>query len=183
MDISTVLQLLLHGNQLKNTPRTGWIQRGVADAENVAAHSFGVVFVAMILVHLLEESMDLGRVLAMATIHDLPESLTTDIPTPAWRFLPPNSKKGAEQKAMDIIFEGIPFASHLLDLWEELIKGETAESRLVHDADKLDMYLQALIYEQQTGNQRLAEFWQKTPQFYLAKTQEIYDHIRSRRNE
>ncbi|MCZ7670255.1 MAG: hypothetical protein M5U34_25360 [Chloroflexi bacterium] len=39
MDTTAVLKLLLHGNQLKRTPRTGWVQRGVPNAENVAAHS------------------------------------------------------------------------------------------------------------------------------------------------
>ena len=47
MDVTAVLNTLLHGNQLKRTARTGWAQRGVPNAENVAAHSFGVVFVAL----------------------------------------------------------------------------------------------------------------------------------------
>ena len=38
-----MLELLLHGNQLKRTARTGWVQRGVPLPENVAAHTFGVV--------------------------------------------------------------------------------------------------------------------------------------------
>ena len=49
MDVTAVLNTLLHGNQLKRTARTGWVQRGVPNAENVAAHSFGVVFVALVL--------------------------------------------------------------------------------------------------------------------------------------
>ena len=49
MDVTAVLNTFLHGNQLKRTARTGWAQRGVPNAENVAAHSFGVVFVALVL--------------------------------------------------------------------------------------------------------------------------------------
>ena len=49
MEIKQVIELLFHGNQLKRTIRTGWVQRGVPNGENVAAHSFGVVFIAMIL--------------------------------------------------------------------------------------------------------------------------------------
>ncbi|MCA9944767.1 MAG: HD domain-containing protein, partial [Anaerolineales bacterium] len=96
MDVTAVLNTLLHGNQLKRTPRTGWVQRGVPNAENVAAHSFGVVFAAMVLAQVVEEELDLGRLLAIAALHDLPEALTTDIPTPAWRYLPPGIKTAVE---------------------------------------------------------------------------------------
>lgn len=36
METENVLAFLLAGNQLKRTARTGWVQRGVAQAENVA---------------------------------------------------------------------------------------------------------------------------------------------------
>ena len=40
MDAKTekLLKVLYHANQLKRTARTGWVQRGVLDPENVAAH-------------------------------------------------------------------------------------------------------------------------------------------------
>lgn len=82
-DPAAILQTLLHGNQLKRTTRTGWARRGVPDPENVAAHSYGVAHITLILAQLLEQPLDLGRALAMAVLHDLPESLTTDIPRPA----------------------------------------------------------------------------------------------------
>ncbi len=95
MDVDDKLALLLHGNQLKRTARTGWVQRGVPLPENVAAHTFGVVYAALLLAEWVERPVDLAAVLAMAALHDLPEGLTTDIPTPAWRFLPSGSKTAA----------------------------------------------------------------------------------------
>ena len=71
MDVTAVLNTLLHGNQLKRTARTGWAQRGVPNAENVAAHSFGVVFVALVLAQVVEETLDLGRLLAIAALHEV----------------------------------------------------------------------------------------------------------------
>ena len=61
MDVTAVLNLLTHGNQLKRTARTGWVQRGVPNPEDVAAHSYGVVFTALVLAQLIDEPVDLGR--------------------------------------------------------------------------------------------------------------------------
>lgn len=181
MDTTSILDLLFHGNQLKQIRRSGWMQRGIANPESVAAHSYGVCFVAMVLVHLIEEEMDLAKVLSMATLHDLPEGLTTDIPTPAARFLPGDSKLHMERGAMGAILDGSSLGPKLMALWEELHGKETAESQLVHDADKLDMYLQALIYEESSGNRRLAEFWDGSPVFHFPEAQAVYGALRSRR--
>ena len=177
MDVTAVINLLRHGNQLKQAARTGWVQRGVPEAENVAAHSYGVVFAALVLAQLIDEPVDLGQVLAMAALHDLPEGLTTDIPTPAWRFLPPNVKTAVERGAMGEILDDVPFAPQMMALWEELHEGETAVARLVHDADKIDMFLQAIIYEEQTGNRHLAEFWTKPYTFHFPQAQAIYERL------
>ncbi len=183
MDITAVLNLLTHGNQLKRTARTGWVQRGIPNPEDVAAHSFGVVYTAMVLAQLVTEPVDLARLLAMAALHDLPEGLTTDIPTPAWRFLPAGIKTDVERGAMVEILDGVPFAPDWMDLWEELHAAETAVSHLVHDADKLDMFLQAHIYAAQTGSRRLTEFWRKPYRFHFPQAQAIYDELRSRRGD
>ena len=181
MDVTAVLNTLLHGNQLKRTPRTGWVQRGVPNAENVATHSFGVVFVALVLAQLVEEELDLGRLLAIAALHDLPEALTTDIPTPAWRYLPPGIKTEVERGAMQEMVGETEFAPAFMDLWEELHAAQTAEAKLVHDADKLEMFLQALMYEQQLGNVQLAQFWERPYTFYYPQAQMLYDALVARR--
>ncbi|MCP4359078.1 MAG: HD family hydrolase [Chloroflexi bacterium] len=181
MDVTAVVQTLIHGNQLKRTVRTGWAQRGVPNAETVAAHSYGVVYAALVLAPLIEEPVDLGKLLAMAALHDLPEGLTTDIPTPAWRYLPPGIKTDVERGAMQEILNGVSFAPQWLALWEDLHESQTTVARLVHDADKLDMYLQALMYEQQFGNGQLAEFWQESEPFHFPQAQAVYDELCARR--
>ncbi len=181
MRIDHLIKLLSNGNQLKRTIRTGWEQRGIPNSENVAAHSFGVVYTALVLCQHIEGPLDLGRVLAMATLHDLPEGQTTDIPTPAWRYLPTNIKEEVERGVMQEILEGVNFGNDLMMLWEEMNGRKTAEAQLVHDADKLDMFLQALMYEQQFGNIQLAEFWETPHVFHFAESQAIYEELRSRR--
>jgi len=181
MPDSEVLQLLIHGNQLKRSVRSGWVQRGIAEAEDVAAHSYGVAFAALILVQMVARSLNLEKVLIMALLHDLPEGVTTDIPTPAWGYLPQGIKTAVERGAMVEILGDTLFAPALMTYWEELHQRETLEALLVHDADKLDMYLQALMYEQQTGNRQLAEFWVTPHKFFFPETQRIYDELVSLR--
>lgn len=173
----------MHGNQLKRTARAGWVQRGVPLPENVAAHSYGVIYATLLLAQLVEEPIDLAAALAMAALHDLPEGLTTDIPTPAWRFLPTGAKLAAERQAMETIAGETPAGAQLLAWWEGLLLNKSAEARLVHDADKLDQYLQAWVYEQQTGNRQLEEFWTVAHQFHYAAAQAVYDQLRQTRGQ
>jgi putative hydrolase of HD superfamily len=178
MTAEELITILMHGNQLKRTARTGWVQRGVPAPEDVAAHSYGVAFAALLLVQLIEQPLDAGRVLAMALLHDLPEGLTTDIPTPAWRYMPPGIKTVVERGAMLEILGTAESMNNLMKNWEELHEKETAEARLVHDADKIDMFLQALIYEEQTGNKHLSEFWAVPYRFHFSEVQAIYNRLR-----
>lgn len=181
MEAKQILTILRFGNQLKRTARTGWGQRGVVNAEDVAAHSYGVVLTALILAEWMERPLNLERTLIMATLHDLPEALTTDIPSPAWRLLPPGIKGNVEREAVNSILGKGEFAPNLVQAWEELHANESDEAKLVHDADKIDLYLQALVYEQQTGNQQLAEFWEPPHAFYFAESQQIYALLRQQR--
>jgi putative hydrolase of HD superfamily len=177
MDLERIVAVLLHGNQLKRTARTGWGQRGVPNPENVAAHTFGVAFVALVLAEIVPAFFNMERVLTMAILHDVPEGLTTDIPTPAWRLLPTGIKTDVERGAMSEIFGKADFGGKLMEFWEELHEDTSLEAMLVHDADKIDMFLQAYVYERQTGNQQLQEFWDGAKQFRFAESQAIYDYL------
>ena len=185
MTVST-LDLLLAGNQLKRTSRTGWVMRGVPNSEDVAAHSYGTAWTAMLLANQIAletgRTFDMGRLLAMVLIHDVAEGRVTDIPTPALRFLPAGIKSDIERRAMGEIAGDHAQADWLIDLWEEMDRNESAESKLVHDADKIEMYLQAWQYERQYGNRQLAEFWTKPRQFHFEQCQSIYEEIRLQRN-
>jgi putative hydrolase of HD superfamily len=183
MEVESIINMLLHGNQLKRTARTGWVQRGVPNPEDVAAHSYGVAFATLILAQLVPEPLDLGRALAMAILHDLPEGLTTDIPSPAWRLLPPGSKPLMERAALDEILGESEFEPALLAWWDELQSNESPEARLVHDADKIDMFVQAVVYEEQGGNSHLQEFWDTPYSFHYEQAQRIYRALRQRRHQ
>lgn len=182
IEVNRFLSMLLHGNQLKRTVRTGWAQRGIPAPESVATHTFGVTYAALLLAEQVAAELDLVAVLAMATLHDLPEGLTTDIPPAAWRYLPAGAKENAERQAMGEITGDTSLGRQVMAWWEAYRRDETAEAHLVHDADKLDQYLQAYMYELQTGNRQLEEFWLRPHVFHFAHAQAIYDELRRLRS-
>jgi putative hydrolase of HD superfamily len=181
----TVLELLLHANQLKRVPRTGWVMRGVADAESVADHSFGVAFIALIIAEMVESPIDKAKVLTIALLHDLPESVLSDIPTPAACHFPPGTKKEAEMEVLSALLCGILSLPNeqWRDWWQEFEDGTSAEARLVRDADRLDMFIQAYVYEQTTGNRWLEEFWSspESASFEFAAARALYEKLKALR--
>ncbi len=177
-----VLDLLLQANRLKVTPRGGWAVRGLNDVESVADHSFGVVFVALALAELIQEPVDLEKVLTIALIHDLPESAITDIPAPALRYFAPGAKRQAELSAMTDILKDMRFGERLRAWWQEFEDRTSVEGRLVRDADRLELLLQAFVYERSSANQYLDEFWvgQDDEPFEYAVTQQLFQALKVR---
>ena len=182
-DESALIDFLLLANRLKIMPRTGWVVRGLVNVESVAAHSYATALIALILAGRIDQPVDRQKLLAMALVHDLPEALTTDIPGPAQRFLPAGARASAEWSALVQLLDGLDFAESVKSLWQELKDRQSVEAKLVRDADRLDMLLQAYFYQQTTGNQYLEEFWtnQDNTSFAFAASQRLYQSLCERR--
>ena len=183
LDENRVLDLLTTNNRLKVSPRTGWAQFGVPCPESVADHSHGVAMAALLLLDLIEEDLDRAKVLAMAIAHDLPESVTGDLSLGGSRLLPPGAKAAGEQAAMDELLDGLPFGPAWRARWDEFEALETQEARLVRDADRIDLLVQALTYELTTGNRTLQEFWDFAPveSFHFEASRKIIAALQARR--
>jgi putative hydrolase of HD superfamily len=183
MDASIAVQLLLDAHRLKRTPRTGWVMRGVINAESVADHSFGVAFISLILAEMVDQPTDKTKLLTIALLHDLPESVISDLPTPAVVHFPPGAKREAEREALNELLCRLSCAEQWCSWWQEFGDGTSIEGRLVRDADRLDMLIQAHIYEQTTGNRWLEEFWPRsdTLPFEFAASQALYEQLRALR--
>jgi putative hydrolase of HD superfamily len=164
-EIGGLVDLLLEATTLKWTTRTGWRMRGVPDPESVAEHSYGVALVALALADVLRAEagagakLDLARLLPIALLHDLAEVRLTDLPVSAVRLLGGGAKREAEAAALRPLLEPLPSRERLVELWHEFEDASSPEGRLVRDADKLEMMLQCLRYEQ-AGSRGLEEFWQ-----------------------
>lgn len=132
---------LLEAYALKEVARTGWQRRGVADAESVAAHSWGVALLALALA---PPELDRARCLTYAVLHDLAEARTGDL-TPE-QAPDRAAKHAAEAAAMRDLCADLPGGAALLSAWEAYERQEDAESRFVRQLDRLDMALQAARY-------------------------------------
>jgi putative hydrolase of HD superfamily len=160
--------LLDQVNLLKRLPRTGWLLAGVADPESVAEHTCAVGILALFLAEAINEDpqgqgltgqLDVGRVVALALIHDLAESVLTDLPKRTTELLGEDVKHQAEERVMADLTAHLPAGHRYQALWREYDAGSTPEALLVKDADKLDMVHQALQYAKR-GHRGLDEFWQ-----------------------
>jgi putative hydrolase of HD superfamily len=175
-----MLPMLRAVTSLKMLPRSGWLLAGVAQPESVADHSWATAVLALTLAttvntelsaHGLSEPLDVGRVAQIALVHDLAESLVTDLPRRATQLLGKDVKHQAEALALVQLTRDLP-NSDFVALWQEYSDLTSPEGRLVHDADKLEMVQQALAYER-AGNQNLGEFWQMY-QWHYRVSEEMY---------
>lgn len=123
---------------LKNVLRTGWVRTGVQTPESVAAHSWGM---SMLALKLTPSHLNLQRVLSMCIVHDVPEVRVGDL-TP---HDDTSTKVEDELKAMQAL------APEWVALLEEYEQGQTPEAKFVKQLDKLDMALQAEIYQTAQG--------------------------------
>jgi putative hydrolase of HD superfamily len=183
MNRDRLVDLLMETATLKRMPRTGWGMRGVPHVESVAEHSFGAAFVAMALAAVLGEGIvDLEKVLIMALLHDLAEVRLTDLPASAIRLIPETVKGQAEAKAIGELLSPLPGGGQMAALWQEFEEGSSPEGRLVRDADKLEMMVQCLCYEQ-AGSRGLDEFWQAMDQrqWHYPLSEELYARLRAMR--
>jgi putative hydrolases of HD superfamily len=141
---------------LKLMPRTGWLQRGVAHAESVAEHTFGVATLALLVGDTVGD-VDRGKLLTIAVLHDLAEALLSDLPASARRFIGADHKHDAERRAIEELFAKLPNCAEYLALWEEYACGRSREARLVKGIDRVEMLAQALAYER-AGSRAMDEF-------------------------
>jgi len=191
VDRDALLGLFLETATLKRMPRAGWGMRGVPHVESVAEHSFGVAFVALALADALNGESDGGarparldveKVTIMALLHDLAEVRLTDLPAPAVRLLPEAVKSQAEATAMDELLAPLPAMARWKALWQEFEDQSSPEGQLVRDADKLEMMVQCLRYEQ-AGSRGLDEFWQAMDEraWSHAVSADLYARLRAMR--
>ena len=141
---------------LKKLPRSGWkIKVGLNNSESVAEHSYMMSVMAMVLSDL--KSLNSEKVIKMSILHDWAESKIGD-------FMPDeigyDKKSELENYAMAEILESLPqtIKSDYQNIWDEFLVRDTPESRLVHELDKLEMALQAKIYEKDVDPERVKPF-------------------------
>ncbi len=129
-----IARFLFEGSMLKRTWRTGYAFLGQG-RESVAAHSFGVILIALMLARLVPTA-NRERLLLLCALHDLPEARTGDANAVHKRYVTIH-----EEKAVEDLTKGLPGGDELAGLLSEYRDKESLEAILAHDADQLDMIL------------------------------------------
>jgi len=135
---------------LKRTPRSGFQFLG-SGRESVADHSFRTALIGYTLAKIVP-GVDPFKVVSLCLFHDVPEARTGDLNYVNKRYV-----EAREAEAVSDIAAGLPFGAELKTLIEEYREEKSEESRLVHDADQLDLILE--LKEQQDLGNAYAEKW------------------------
>jgi putative hydrolase of HD superfamily len=143
----------------KRLLRTGWVREKIKDPESVAEHSFALSLMALILADYF--GLDKEKLIKMAILHDLGELVTGDIVWARGRVVDLDkleSKIKKELKGIEKIFNIIGKGDEYKKLFLELTERKTPEAIFFWELDKLEVCLQALIYEKEQGK-KLEEFF------------------------
>lgn len=122
-----------------------WSQFLYPDAASNTDHTFRVMWTSLILAK-NEGLLNSEKVLKMALVHDVPESRTGDTNYLSRQYVTENN-----EQAFADVFGGTILESEFSELWHEYEKRESKESKIVKDADTLDIDLE-LAEAMATGN-------------------------------
>lgn len=115
--------------------------------ENDAEHSWHLALMAIVLEEYAAEPVNLGRVLAMVTFHDLIEIYAGD--TFAFDVSANQDKAQREQAAAEKLFGMLDEqqGSELRQLWEEFDAMNTADSRFAASLDRIQPFMHNVLTE------------------------------------
>lgn len=125
----------------------------------------------------------------MALVHDMAELLVGDI-TPVDGVLK-SEKSRREAITMDYLcrdllgeVDGGEAGEDIRKVWQEYEDGVTAESKFVHDVDKMELILQMLEYERANGGRiDLGEFTWVAQRIELVEVREWCEQVLAERGE
>ncbi len=150
-----ILDFLKTAANLKKISRQGWVDKlSLSNSESVADHSYSMAVIGMVISDL--QNYDSEKILKMILLHDLAESKIGDY-TP--KQLSKEKKNKLENNAFYEIIKNLPdlIKSQYLQIWQEYEENNSPESKIVYQIDKLEMVLQAKIYEKEGYSQEKLE--------------------------
>ena len=142
-----ILDFFKTAANLKNISRQGWIDKlSLESPESVADHSYSMAIMSMVISDL--ENYNSEKILKMVLLHDLAESKIGDY-TPDQ--ISKEKKKELENEAFFEIVRNLPDSvrTQYLKIWQEYQENNSPESKIVHQIDRLEMVLQAKLYQKE----------------------------------
>ena len=152
-----------------------WRRFHTTSFANLADHHFRVFWIAMtIAAH--EKDVDTGKIAKMALVHDIAESRAGDVDYLARQYVERN-----EELAIQDMLQGTGLETEFHALWEEYETRESLESKIVKDADNLDVDFE--LAEQAADGSGLKELWRDNRQFvaksklYTETAKRLYEQL------
>jgi putative hydrolase of HD superfamily len=148
-----------------------WRRFHSTDFANVAEHHFRVFWIAMtIAANENDGTLDTGKIAKMCLLHDITESRTGEVDYISRQYV---DRK--EELAINDILDNVSVKDEYLALWHEYEARESLESKIVKDADNLDVDFE--LAEQENNGNMLREEW-RVPRQKVADTKLFTDTAR-----
>lgn len=167
------VELLFEVSSMRFMPRV-WRQFLNPPVANLAEHSFRVAWIALVLA-LREKSERPWAAVAMAMIHDLPETRAGDA-----HYLNAHYISRDEDAAMADALKDTSL-HELEDLYKEFEIRETLEAKIVKDADNLDVEIDMM--ELRAQGHSVGEIWNEfrkrsvQPRLFTDSARAMWDEI------
>jgi putative hydrolase of HD superfamily len=154
--------------------RRMWRRFFNSEVANVAEHSFRVIWIALLLAK-KEKVKNEEKILKMAMVHDIAESRTGDVD-----YLSRMYADLKEELAIGDIIDQTAFEKEFLGLWKEAEERKTLESKIIKDADTLDVNLELREQQIQSVAGKFNKFREKLvkPKLYTQAAKEYWLIIR-----
>jgi putative hydrolases of HD superfamily len=156
--VHPIVGLYFEFAQLKNLFRQGWLKRGISalHCESVADHSFGVAMLGYVFAEEYRLDLDSSKVMRLGLFHDVCEIYNGDTTPSDGKSMEEISR--GEQESIDRVFSKMHYPERYADIWREYQSQSTPEARFIKQVDRLEMALQANLYEK-LQYQGLEEFF------------------------
>ena len=152
-DLSKVTDFLFEVGTLARTPRSGQQRFSSMPTQSVAEHVHRVVYVGYVLAH-LDKKADLSKVLELCLLHDMTETRVSDL-----NYIHQKYVTRDEEKALDHMVAGLPFANRVKERIAEYEARQTRESLLAKDADQIELLL-TLKEAEDEGNAKVKSWYE-----------------------
>lgn len=121
-----------------------WRRFFQSETSNVAEHTLRVIWIALAIAK-KEKVKDEGKILKMALVHDITESRTGEVD-----YISRQYAELKEDLAISDMLENTILEEDFINVWKEYEERNSIESKIVKDADNLDVNLELKEQEIQT---------------------------------
>jgi putative hydrolases of HD superfamily len=145
------LEFLYEIGAIRLIPRQ-WHRFHLDGVGDLADHHFRVLWLALTIASREKATVDTGKMMKMALVHDIAESRTGDVDYLARQYVERHEDLGIADMLADTSLE-----AEFIALWHEYEARECIEAKIVKDADNLDVDLE--IEEQRSKGHHLPADW------------------------